>query len=909
METTKEVNLGSEWRKWDLQVQTILDDGYVSIDTYWDDLKIKFAENCDKLVAAIGSEELVKKYDSKSYFFTESADSPKSRADNYAKLLLNFIDIFNENVGAICVTDHNYDHEHLLDALVRKSKGFNTKVIPGVEVNNQGVHMLVLFSEIPYGQDSFSAGVKTFLSKINIDNKKTNGTLTVSDKSYSEVLKIAKDIDALLIYPHCNSDNGLFQERGKTDRTHLADQFNAQSVNILQAKNLSSAIATSEYIKSNTNFKSKHVFTLGSDARCLKNILIPDNAGNYCWIKADSTPEGLKQIVYEPETRVSIGEDKPKKPINKINSFLLQIPEDAKVCNEKFCFADNKRTYELSPYFNCFIGGRGSGKSTILNFLGLHSNNPESPRNFWKELTPSFNPSDENIFSFQGTELFEFLAQSEIESFAKDKIKFTKAIYDRANGPNKVLLKFEDEIAAFQNELDIIIMAVIDTQGFLIQKSVKEKEKRSLESTRDIIESENYREITKKISELSQKLQIHKKWSEEVFLLRVHLEETIDFYSNFLTENEDDILYKNFYLLAVEKVKEAINILKDDNFEAVKSEEQSHLAELLILEEEIKSLLDKGKYSEENVEQIKSAPQKIIALEQEIEQLAFLSEARKKIIMKYGAINENLVVSKRMYEDSLVEIVEPLLTQLKEQSEDNQDEDIKNISLDYFFNEESAWINLAIEFYNRFKGSYHDREKGADVCDFIQKNSTEFKTDNLENLRKFILGKDRELKYIQFLEGVFLDPLNFQIFQAIRDKHLYDVKKYKIIQVEYDGKPVEQASFGQRCTAVVVVLILFGNYPLIIDEPEAHLDSSLIANYLVPLLKKKKSDRQIIFATHNANFLINGDSEKIFVLKNDSGTTEIIETTIEDIEHRDELLKLEGGKEAFEKRGEKLHII
>jgi ABC-type cobalamin/Fe3+-siderophores transport system ATPase subunit len=130
----------------------------------------------------------------------------------------------------------------------------------------------------------------------------------------------------------------------------------------------------------------------------------------------------------------------------------------------------------------------------------------------------------------------------------------------------------------------------------------------------------------------------------------------------------------------------------------------------------------------------------------------------------------------------------------------------------------------------------------------------------------------------------------------------------KIIQVKYDNRDVEQASFGQRCTAVVVILLLFGNYPLIIDEPEAHLDSSLIANYLVPLLKEKKSDRQIIFATHNANFVINGDAEKIFILKNESGETEVIETTIEDITNREELLKLEGGKEAFEKRGEKLNI-
>ena len=161
---------------------------------------------------------------------------------------------------------------------------------------------------------------------------------------------------------------------------------------------------------------------------------------------------------------------------------------------------------------------------------------------------------------------------------------------------------------------------------------------------------------------------------------------------------------------------------------------------------------------------------------------------------------------------------------------------------------------------------------------------------------------------MKFLKGVFSDETNYQIFRTIRDKHLNDVVQHKSIQVLYDGKDIERASFGQKCTAVMVVLLLFGNYPLIIDEPEAHLDGSLIANYLVPLIKRKKNNRQIIFATHNANFVVNGDSEKIFILKNETGTTQFIETTIEDLEYRDELLKLEGGREAFKKRGEKLHI-
>jgi len=99
-----------------------------------------------------------------------------------------------------------------------------------------------------------------------------------------------------------------------------------------------------------------------------------------------------------------------------------------------------------------------------------------------------------------------------------------------------------------------------------------------------------------------------------------------------------------------------------------------------------------------------------------------------------------------------------------------------------------------------------------------------------------------------------------------------------------------------------------GNNPIIIDEPEAHLDSSLIANYLVDLIKDKKQHRQIIFATHNANFVLNADAELIIKLENNDGNTKASSFAIENLKYREDLLKLEGGKEAFQKREKKYGI-
>lgn len=663
-----------------------------------------------------------------------------------------------------------------------------------------------------------------------------------------------------------------------------------------------------------------------SDAHSFSNAkdgdenLLKDRIGNcFTWIKAEPTFEGLKQIIYEPNQGVRhiIKDGFPKKPINTIDSITLKIPSGAKVGEDSFCFAGNNNTYNLSPYFNCFIGSRGSGKSTLLNFLGLSSNNSVSSKLFWsgdtkdkKGLNPSgFDPNSNEIFSFKGTEIFEFLAQSEIETFARDKVKFTQAIYDRANGPRKTLQTFEDNINKYQNDLDRIVEAIADMQELLSQKTIKEKEKRSLENTKNIIESKDYERITNSISELTQKIQVHKKWSDEAYSLKVLLSDLVESYSEILVGNSDQIKYKDSLLLVIGKVKEAIEILEEKNFDKVKKEEQSHRESLLLLEEELKKLLNKGNFSEDNIEQIRSAPQKIVVLEQEIEQIGFQIEGKNKIIATFDGIVLKLKTDKENYEQKIQEIINPLQELLEKQFEENQGEDIKKISLEYSFNERGAWTTLSEEFHNYFYSKYHDSERSKEVCEFIIKNQLTFALDSFNDIKKLVQQPRKgDMQYIKFLDEIFKDEKNFQIFRSIRDKHLYDVKTNKIIQVKYDNKEIEQASFGQRCTAVVVILLLFGNYPLIIDEPEAHLDSSLIANYLVPLLKEKKSDRQIIFATHNANFVINGDAEKIFILKNQSGRTEIIETTIENVANRKELLKLEGGKEAFKKRGEKLNI-
>jgi ABC-type lipoprotein export system ATPase subunit len=891
----------SEWRKWDLHVHSPASDGFSGT---WDqfETQLKNAE-CD----VIGIND---------YFSVAGYKQIKEKIDKGdlnigGKKILPVVEFrMTESVQNKNTTTNGATH-------------FNFHIIFDDEIKIADIENLI--------KGLTSNGTK--ISSDYDDKSKLKDKKVSLDSLLDELHKDIKFNDKFLLWLPYDEYGGIDEIDPKSDKwikenyikkADILGSSRQKQIDFFLWKELQ-ADGTEKFTQDEFRgwFLRKKACIKGSDSHSQNYPIgkLKDKDSNpiekYCWIKAEPTFEGLKQIVYEPDTRIFIGEEKPRKPINTIDSIALKIPADAKVGEDKFCFAGNDDSYNLSPYFNCFIGGRGSGKSTILNFLGLHSNNPDSSKLFWsgdgkdkKGLNPSgFDPSNNAVFSFGGTEIFEFLAQSEIETFARDKVKFTQAIYDRANGPSKILQKFEDDILKYQNDLDKIIEAVFSSQELFAQKKTKEKEKRSLENTKNIIESEDYKKLTDSISELTQKLQVHKKWSNEVYLLKTQLSDTIEFYSKVLEGNNDQIKYKDSFLLAINKANEAIEILEDKNFNEAKKEEKSHQENLVLLEEELKKLLNKGNFSKDNIEQIKSAPQKIVALEREIEQISFQIEGKNKIIATLGDTVTKLKADKESYENKIKEIVDPLQKLLETQYANNKGKDIKKISLEYSFDENRAWNALAKEFYEKFKEAFKDSEKGKYVCDYIADSKNIFSSNKFEDVKNAVKQPQKNDKqYIKFLDEVFKDEKNFQIFQAIRDRHLYDVKSNKIIQVKYDDRDVEQASFGQRCTAVVVILLLFGNYPLIIDEPEAHLDSSLIANYLVPLLKEKKSDRQIIFATHNANFVINGDAEKIFILRNESGQTEVIETTIEDTKNREELLKLEGGKEAFGKRGEKLNI-
>ena len=128
-----------------------------------------------------------------------------------------------------------------------------------------------------------------------------------------------------------------------------------------------------------------------------------------------------------------------------------------------------------------------------------------------------------------------------------------------------------------------------------------------------------------------------------------------------------------------------------------------------------------------------------------------------------------------------------------------------------------------------------------------------------------------------------------------------------------DWNALKQLSKGQKATAVLLLLLLESDAPLVIDQPEDDLDNRFITEGVVPRIREEKRRRQFVFSTHNANIPVLGDAELIlglhasgeavggraFISPEHMGSIDSrsVRALVEEV--------LEGGKTAFETRRRK----
>ena len=152
-----------------------------------------------------------------------------------------------------------------------------------------------------------------------------------------------------------------------------------------------------------------------------------------------------------------------------------------------------------------------------------------------------------------------------------------------------------------------------------------------------------------------------------------------------------------------------------------------------------------------------------------------------------------------------------------------------------------------------------------------------------------------------------ISELSVKRYYTEKFKQLFNLQQIEfddVFHIMLNQKPIQHCSPGQRCSAMLPLVTLTSDAPIIIDQPEDNLDNRLVSKAVFKILSKLKETRQIIVATHNPNILVSGDAEQVFVL-NDNGKVDSFGSIDDPLIIKSVVELMEGGKEAFEKRKNK----
>ena len=109
-------------------------------------------------------------------------------------------------------------------------------------------------------------------------------------------------------------------------------------------------------------------------------------------------------------------------------------------------------------------------------------------------------------------------------------------------------------------------------------------------------------------------------------------------------------------------------------------------------------------------------------------------------------------------------------------------------------------------------------------------------------------------------------------------------------------KPFRESTEGLRALAIKEISFAASSLPVITDQPEDAVPSRAVFDTLVPTIREQRAERQFILASHDANIVVAGDAERVWVFGEE---TPIEGSLFDDVVRRSSLELLEGGEEAF----------
>lgn len=888
--------------------------------------------------------------------------------------------VIEVGLNCVAITDHNTGAG--INDIQNAAKDTNLTIFPGVEItcDTSKVHLLILFNI-----DKKSTDIEDFLISCDIKRENFGKKDAHTSKTILEISKIANDNSCLIIPAHIDGYSGL----GDISYSILQKFFKLEYINAVQMIH-KEFLDTSLIVQDNSEIKTvmDTYYNQNIDYTTISNWQAPmkiaienkkslltfsDNphsevssqhglwgiGNNYSWIKMDEKPtlESLRQAFLLPELRVKNSFESLNIPYTLPSLWIKSVSiDETKVTENGSSFNVN-----FSPQLTTVIGGRGSGKSSILRFLrGVFSKNIDASLNsiyedqidFYKkpdrtgkgvltdnskievifirnDIEYKINVSNIKSHNEQNVEIKKYdnmnnewvlVSEPQFIYFFDCEHYSQKQIYEIAQKPNSLCEKIDsatENMDSLKYEKDVLFNQYLEKSSQIrtIQKEISGKGKLQTE----IKDIKDQIELYKK-SKIADLLKERSKYIE-------NRKEIKEFHDNLLLKEEllhDFIEQFNIPPLSVEKFDENYKskILEfHTSISKIYTETGTHLKSLEVkvkqsredFMSEVKTsdwniafkkhsdefILEKDRLKKEGLEDIENF--EILTKNLEIKEAYLLPivEKETKLEKEIQLINEihNQYISK----------LEEITTSRKGFVASTIIDEKLQIKINSFRNKENFESSLR-SIIQKDTGFYDEIHYLQNECfnGLVKNKMIDFRN---------IINRLRSDESVVSIGGHFKNLIT-KLDDAQIDKLMLLMPEDEI-EVKYKPtstspfKSLSTASAGQKTTAILTFILSYGNNPLILDQPEDDLDNRLVYDLIVDRLKKAKANRQIIVVTHNANIPVNGDAEYIISMDSESKYLKVLTSgSVDKSDIKKEICDvMEGSEAAFNMRSQRYKEI
>lgn len=866
------------------------------------------------------------------------------------------LDYMRAGIDCVAITDHNTGA--WIDKLMAAFRQLHEEqpegyrpiyLFPGVEISvHGGVHVLAIF-----GPDTTSEDISALLGAVDFQGTKgcSDGVTT---KSFVEVVRKIKEAGGIAIPAHVDRPSGLFSEITGTTLAQILDSNDISAIEVVEP------LAEKPILYSERKLNWTEV--LGSDSH---HPMGPSGqrfpGSHFTWVKMEKPcVEGLRLALLDGLLSVRRS-DAIKGDPNKHASLIL---ESVEVSHARYMGRDRSFELQLNPWLNGIIGGRGTGKSSIVEFMRLALRREEE---LPEELKDEFGKyksvyqkrgesglltdkntirliyrKNEDRFRIQWcpngtvTPIEEFVdgEWKEVDGNVQERfpvrVYSQKHIYHLANQPLALLKVIDDSPEVDRRTWD---------------NRWKEKETRYLALTAQVRSLEAILKeepvLRGQLDDVNRELKVleeaqHGKVLRE-YQVRMEQKGTLEDWER----NWADI---------GEKIRQlAVHILPGPLDEAIFDSSSPECTEIVQLASRFRSQLNEISQA---LFEVAARAEDVLVEWRTARDGSGWKKAVDSIMKEYSQLQTRLsdvgASDPSLYHGQLVERRQHILGQLKQLDERRQE-------LDTLRSEAQTTLQDLTEMRRQLSGrrrkflddvlrdnkyvrirllAYGARETvEPDFRELIQVEGGKFEKDIGAPGGGGLLGDlysngddpatiEEALQQTKFrVKAIATDDA---LSDSVSDKrfiaHIRRLRPEALdrldlwfpedsLEVEFSQagdrfRPLRQGSPGQKTAALLAFLLSYGDEPLILDQPEDDLDNRLIYDLIVSQIREVKQRRQIIVVTHNANIVVNGDAELVAAFAARGGQTRIeCVGSLQNDQVRDTICAImEGGREALERR-------